>query len=94
MRERTGFPEWRKVSDWLNKTVSAPYPEPEIVKLPDIKNPEIPALSSYEGIADDSFWEFFPHRDLPQKAESKVNVTTLKKKIFAAKDKMAKSEFA
>ena len=93
MRERTGFPEWRKVSDWLNKTVCAPYPEPEIVKLPDIKNPEIPALSCYEGIADDSFWEFFPHRDLPHKAESKVNVTTLKKKIFAAKDKMAKSEF-
>ena len=54
-----GFPEWRKVSDWLNKTISAPYPEPETVKLPDIKNPEIPALNDYEGIADDSFWKFF-----------------------------------
>ena len=63
------------------------------MKLPDIKNPEIPALNDYGGLANDSFWKFFPQRDLPQKAESKINVTTLKKKVFAAKNRMAKSEF-
>ena len=61
--------------------------------MPDIKNPELPVLDSYEGVANDSFWEKFPKKDLPLQAETKVNVTSLKKKILSAKNKMSRTEF-
>ena len=92
-RERLGYPEWRKVSQWLNKEITAPYPAREEPKLLGIKNPEIPVLKKYDGIASDTFWEKFPKKDLPLKAETKVNVTSLKKKILSAKSKMSRTEF-
>ena len=61
--------------------------------MPDIKNPEIPVLDSYRGSGNDSFWEKFTKRELPLKAETRVNTTTLKKKILPAKSKMSRTEF-
>ena len=61
--------------------------------MPGIKNPEIPTLERYDGIASDSFWEKFPKKDIPFRAETKVNVTSLKKKILPAKNKMSRTEF-
>ena len=92
-RNRLGFPEWRKVSQWLNKEITAPYPAQEEPRMPDIKNPELPVLDSYDGVANESFWEKFPKKDLPLLAETKVNVTSLKKKILSAKDKMSRTKF-
>ena len=92
-RNRLGYPEWRKVSQWLNKEITAPYPAQEEHKMPEIKNPELPVLDSYNGVANESFWEKFPKKDLPLLAETKVNVTSLKKKIQSAKNKMSRTEF-
>ena len=92
-RRRLGYPEWAKVSDWLNQELSAQYPDQESVLMLDIKNPDIPELHSYDGEADGKFWEAFPRRELPSMVETKVNVTAFKRRIFNAKDKMSKTEF-
>ena len=63
-----------------------------MIKTPETKNPEIPVLDCYEGVAGEEFWACFPKRELPTRAETRVNTTTLKRKILAAKDKMSKSE--
>ena len=54
-RKKLGFPEWATVSDWLNQELSAQYPNPEIITLPEIKNLEISELASYEGNASKEF---------------------------------------
>ena len=92
IRERLGFPEWEKISVWLEAEIKAAYPKERLDVNPVIKNKEIPVLESYEEAADSSFWEKFPKRALPKRVETKVNVLALKKKIFAAKQKMARTE--
>ena len=92
-RKKLGFPEWATVSDWLNQEISTKYPSPEIITLPEIKNLEIPELDSYEGHAIEDFWEKFPKRDLPVTVDTRVNTTAFKWKIFAARDKMSRTEF-
>ena len=59
----------------------------------DKKNLEIPELDSYEGHAIEDFWEKFPKRDLPVTVDTRVNTTAFKWKIFAARDKMSRTEF-
>ena len=88
-----GFPEWATVSDWLNQELSAQYLNPEIITLPEIKKLEIPELASYEGNASEEFWEKFPKGDLPTTVNTRVNTTAFKQKIFAACDKMSKTEY-
>ena len=64
-RKKMGFPEWATVSVWLNQELSAQYPDPEVIALPEIKNLDIPELSSYEDNASEEFWGKFPKRELP-----------------------------
>ena len=52
-RKKMGFPEWATVSDWLNQELTAQYPNPEVITLPEIKNLEIPELDSYEDNASE-----------------------------------------
>ena len=89
-RKKLGFPEWATVSDWLNQELSAQYLNLEIITLPEIKNLE---LASYEGNASEEFWEKFPKRDLPTTVNTRVNTTAFKRKIFAARDKMSRTEY-
>ena len=92
-RRKGGFPEWAKVSQWLDTNIRAPYPAIEQERYPEVKNPEIPVLENYDTIPGDSFWRSFPKRELPERVETRVNVLALKKRIWKAKDKMMKSEF-
>ena len=48
-----GFPEWATVLDWLNQELTAQYPNPEVITLPEIKNLEILELDSYEDNASE-----------------------------------------
>ena len=92
-RARLGFPEWRKVSNWLNTELSVVYPlVPNIEEL-EVKNPEVPELTSYEEEPHDEFLKFFPKRDLPGKVTTRVNVTALRKRMLAVKKRMARTEF-
>ena len=91
-RRKGGFPEWAKVSQWLDTNIRAPYPAIEQERYPEVKNPEIPVLENYDTIPGDSFWRSFPKRELPGKVETRVNVLALKKRIWKAKDKMMNSQ--
>ena len=91
-RENTGFPEWAKVNEWLNKELRAVYPPTKSEVLPEMKNPEIPVSDRYDLNASLDFWETFPKRSIPEKAETRVNVLALKKSILKAKDKMSRTE--
>ena len=73
------------LSDWLNSDVTASFPEAEILKVPTIKNPEIPKLSCYRSDPDDSFWKIFPSKGLPKKAETMINIEMFEKKVTEAK---------
>ena len=58
-RKKMGFPEWATVSVWLNQELSAQYPDPEVIALPEIKNLEVPELESYEVVPEESFGSLF-----------------------------------
>ena len=60
--------------NWLDESVLATYPDEKPVDICEIKNSEIPILKNYEGTADESFWEQFPKRDIPEKASTQVNI--------------------
>ena len=92
-RKKMGFPEWATVSVWLNQELSAQYPDPEVIALPEIKNLDIPELSSYEDNASEEFWGKFPKRELPATVNTRVNTTAFKRRIFSARDKMSKTEY-
>ena len=81
-----------KIDSWLDPSITANYPGPEIVKMAEIKNSEIPRLDSYEKGASDAFWAKFPKRALPKKAATKVNILKLRKMVLKASEKMSKSE--
>ena len=78
-RARLGFPEWRKVSNWLNTELSAVYPPAPIIEEPEVK--KVPELTSYDEEPHEEFWRFFPRRDLPGKVTTRVNVTALRKRV-------------
>ena len=87
-----GFPEWLRVSDWLNKDISASYPQAPAIPEPEIKNLEIPELESYEKVPGESFWKSFPKRELPDKVTTRVNIMALRRRISAVKNKMSRTE--
>lgn len=59
-----------------------------------LKCPEIPKLDNYATSATGDFWTHFPHRDLPDKAETRVNVSELDKKLFLNGSFLKPSEIA
>ena len=87
-----GFPEWLRVSDWLNKDVTASYPPAPAMMEPEIKNLEVPELESYEVVPEESFWKSFPKRELPDKVTTRVNVLALRRRISAVKNRMSRTE--
>ena len=87
-----GFPEWSRVSDWLNKDVTASYPPAPAMMEPEIKNLEVPELESYEVVPEESFWKSFPKRELPDKVTTRVNVLALRRRISAVKNRMSRTE--
>ena len=91
-RERSGFPSWDIVCEWLNPDSDTGYPNDEIVGHTEIKNPEVLFLENYEIEPADSFWDTFPKFGLPDRAETVIDIVTLEEKINSVKDKMSKNE--
>jgi hypothetical protein len=52
------------------------------------KWPEIPVLSDYSKKPDDKFWDKFPKREMPSRAETKIDVDKLECKVNSLKEKM------
>ena len=76
-----GLPEAEKVSFWLNKHERAFCPGKLPVKKSELKNSEIPLLSNYSNNADESFWNKFPKRGLPERATTRVNIAKLEERV-------------
>ena len=84
-----GLPDdWQRVESWL---LNKEWPRPgKSVAIPIVKkkNPEIPTLDSYTKNPGPEFWNVFPFKDLPDKAETKVDGLELKKKVEKEKEKL------
>ena len=61
--------------------MSAVYPPAPNIEEPEVKNLEVPELTSYDEEPHEEFWRFFPRRDLPGKVTTRVNVTALRKRV-------------
>ena len=89
-----GLPEAEKVSFWLNKHERAFCPGKLPVKKSELKNSEIPLLSDYSNSADESFWNKFPKRGLPERATTRVNIAKLQERVENVKSKMSQTEYS
>ena len=87
-----GFPETNTVGKWLDTKTDAEWVKEASVKINSLKNPEIPVLKSYEGSAEDDFWEKFPKRELPERATTRVNVERFRSPVDDVKCKMSATE--
>ena len=68
-------------------------PKDLVVKQPVLKNPEIPQLQDYRLIPEKKFWESFPQKALPVKAETEVLTEVFEELIDKASCKMTACEF-
>ena len=87
-----GFPKKKIVESWLSEYEMAAYPGEKPVDTCEIKNREIPILRNYEGTADDSFWEKFPKRDIPENVSTRVDIKKFRKHVEVNMPKMTSSE--
>ena len=87
-QEAGGIPDWWTVDDWLDEETDVAYPEIKKLTTPELKNPMIPTLENYESAPDDYFWEFFPSRELPTHAETKIDIEKLEECIDKVAHKM------
>ena len=91
-RERGGVPDWPSVDAWLDPQLKAVYPEEEEDYTIEIDNQEIPELENYEVDPGEDFWKMFPKRDLPKKAETRLNLRNLAKELSKEEINMSKTE--
>ena len=83
-RENLGFPEDPILDKWLDCDVKASFPGEESVRMPAIKNSEIPKLDDYVSDPDEKFWEYFPRKELPVIAETMIDIDALERRIGEA----------
>ena len=91
-RERIGFPDSDVAEVWINREIGISLPAEPVQKGGEFKNKEVPILDSYEVPPDQSFWDKFPRRELPDSASTRVNVEALKKHVKLTREKMTVSE--
>ena len=91
-RERQGIPEWERVKHWLNPDSSAVYRKEEKAVHAKLENPELATLDNYEVPPREEFWNNFPKRKLPERAETKLNVKNLEKEVGKNEPKMSRTE--
>lgn len=76
---------------WLSNKIIQ-NPENEAEEEPKIGNAEIPILNCYDKGASEVFWKIFPKRELPEKAETKIDIKMFEKEIGCVKHLMQESE--
>ena len=57
------------------------------------KFPNIPVQQNYSGELHETFWEKFPHCDMPLKPETKIDIETFEEIMEASKPKLLDSEY-
>ena len=87
-----GFPDWETVESWIDGEENVIFPEEEKEKEIALKNPGIPKLDNYEDLPEDGFWKYFPKREMPEYAETKIDVGKLEECIEKVRGKMKETE--
>ena len=59
----------------------------------NLKNSEIPVLEGYDKDPGFEFWKKFPFKQIPSKAETKIEVEALDKELKSVKDSLTKAEW-
>jgi hypothetical protein len=59
-----------------------------------VLSPNLPVLDSYYSDPPDSYWEKFPHCDIPEKPTCDINVCNLSELVNSRKDVLSRTEFA
>ena len=87
-RVNIGLPsDWSRVEEWIRFDENVIPPTETITGFVS-KWPNIPVLRNYNCVPDASFWATFPHKPMPEKPETDVDIDKLEAKIFFHKDKM------
>ncbi len=78
LQEMHGIPDpWEVVEQWLDVDLVPVYPEETTKALSARKYDNIPMLPDYSVPPSEVFWDKFPKRDLPKKAETKISSVML-----------------
>lgn len=86
-REELGIPkDWSKVERWIFPTQNPTVPVEVESPLNSCKNKEIQILEDYKKPADSKFWEKFPAKKLPEKAETDIDVEKLAELVFSSRE--------
>ena len=76
-KKREGIPDWESVKTWLDPEISTSYPAEEEKEEIKIEHKEIEKLEKYDVKPEESFWRMFPKKDLPKRAETRINTKNL-----------------
>ena len=76
----------------MDSDVTASFPETEVLKVPSTKKPEIPKLNCYRSEPEDSFWNIFPSKSLPEEPETMIDIAMFEKKVKEAGGHMTAPE--
>ncbi len=88
-----GIPNhWEVVEQWLDEDLVPVYPEKTTKTLSARKYDSIPMLQDYSVPPSEVFWDKFPKRDLPAKAETKISAVMLNNLAKGVDGKLSKSE--
>jgi hypothetical protein len=80
-RQDLGVPKkWETIESWFDGSRGVVKPAVTEPRLPELKNPEISVLASYESKPGNEFWKTFPTH-YPEKISKKVNVPILKQYV-------------
>jgi hypothetical protein len=77
---------------WIFSTASLTSTTPALQNQKSLKFREIPILPRYGGCGSETFWEKFPHNELPSKPETRVDHEKLKSILVEKSPLLLKSE--
>ena len=83
---------WATVEKWIDPANVPEHPGNVAATVYTVKNTEIPELDNYRTCPGNDFWEKFPQKAVPKKANTRVNVRNLEELIHRNKDKLTDME--
>jgi len=88
-----GIPnDWIEVEEWLTNDTFPDYDKEEKTHVYTLKNTCLTKLDSYEKDPENTFWDLFPKRNIPEKAETQVNIVSLEALVRKYSPEMGRAE--
>ena len=84
--------EWAVVEGWLTTNTFPDYEKEEKAHVNTVKNTNLTKLENYERNPGNEFWDSFPKRDIPVKAETQINITNLATLVRKYSEKLSEAE--